>query len=469
MAATDSSLREEVDVAIVGARCAGSATAAILAAAGKRVLVIDRAGFPSDTLSTHAMFPSGLAELERIGAWDRVRDRVRPAQLTHVQVDIDGEVRLRERWQPVLGIDHGASIPRNLLDVHLVENARERGVEVREGCVLDGVAWEHGRVVGLSYRDPEGEIREARAKLVVGADGRRSAVAAGVGAWHPYRASKNGRGLVFRYMDDPRAGSWESRTMWQWRDGESFALAFPNPGDRLLCLFMGAASEVSEARRDPEGYWSRKLSEHPGCAERVAGATDRTKLRSTADVVAFWRASSGPGWVLAGDASHFKDPVTGQGMGDALRMGRTLGEAVGPLLDNPVALDRATRRWERETQRHCRDAYHLANLDTRVEPVSPIFRETASIFARDEEPSLSHLFNRTRYVDEVMRPPIVGRAYARALARGPGRLRTLRISRELMRTQIGVMREIAADRFRETGPVPGSDHSGWEFWEVPRG
>lgn len=459
---------EEVDVAIVGGRCAGSATAAVLARAGRRVLVIDRAAFPSDTLSTHAMFPSGLAELERIGAWPRIRDGVRPAKLTHVQVDIDGEVRLRERWQPVLGIDHGASIPRNLFDVHLVENARERGADVRERCVLDRVLWEHGRVAGLIYRDPDGELCEVRAPLVVGADGRRSAVAAGVGAWHPYRASKNGRGLVFRYMDDPRAGEWESRTMWQWRDGESFAFAFPNPGGRMICLFMGAADEVGEARADPDGYWSRKLAEHPGCAARIAGATNPTKLRSTADVVAFWRASSGPGWVLAGDAAHFKDPVTGQGMGDALRMGRTLGEAVAPLLDDPVALDRATRRWERETQRHCRDAYHLANLDTRVEAVSPIFREAAAIFARDEEPSLSHLFNRTRPVEDVMRPPILARAYGRALARGPGRLRTLRLSRDLLRTQVGVMRELAADRFRETGPVPGSDHPGWEFWEAPR-
>lgn len=467
MRTAGSSAREEVDVAIVGARCAGSAAAATLARAGRRVLVVDRAGFPSDTLSTHAMFPSGLAELDRIGAWERVRDRLRPAKLTHVQVDIDGEVRARERWEPVLGIDHGASIPRDQLDVHLVENAREAGAEVGEHTSLERVLWEHGRVAGIACRDAQGSVREVRAKLVVGADGRRSAVAAGVGAWHPYRASKNGRGLVFRYMDDPRAGSWESRTMWQWRDGESLAFAFPNPGDRVLCLFMGAAGEVGEARADPEGYWSRKLAEHPGCAERVAGATDPTKLRSTADVVAFWRASSGPGWALAGDASHFKDPATGQGMGDALRMGRTLGEAVAPLLDDPVALDRATRRWEQATQRHCRDAYHLANLDTRVEPVSPIFREAVRELGRDEEPQLSHIFNRTRYVDEVIGPRVALRAYARAILRGPRRLRTARMTGELARTQLGIVREIAADRFREGGPVPGSDHPGWEFWEAP--
>ncbi len=99
-----------------------------------------------------------------------------------------------------------------------------------------------------------------------------------------------------------------------------------------------------------------------------------TKIRSTADVSAYWRASSGPGWALAGDAAHFKDPVTGQGMGDALRMGRTLGEALAPLLDDPAAADLATRNWEHETARHCLHAYHFANLETVAEPVSPVLR-----------------------------------------------------------------------------------------------
>ena len=82
---------------------------------------------------------------------------------------------------------------------------------------------------------------------------------------------------------------------------------------------MGHRDEVSEARADPEGYWPRKLALHRGLrARRVAGAPPGTKLRSTGDTPAFFRASSGPGWALVGDAGHFKDPVTGQGMRDAM-------------------------------------------------------------------------------------------------------------------------------------------------------
>lgn len=459
---------ETFDVVVVGARCAGSAVAAILADGGKRVLVLDRTRFPSDTLSTHAMFPSGLAETKRIGAWPRIRDDIRPAQLDTVRITLEDGTDVTDRWEPVEGIDFGASIPRNLFDIELVENARERGADVRERCTVESVVWELGRVAGVVYRDADGNRRRACAEVVIGADGTRSTVAAEVGAWRPYRASLNGRGLVFRYMDDPLAGRQESRTMWQWRDGDSLAFAFPNPNDRIICLFMGDASEVAEARSDPEGYWQRKLARHPGCAARIAGATNMTKLRSTGDTQAYWRASSGPGWALAGDAAHFKDPVTGQGMGDALRMGRTLGEALlGPLGD-PAATDRALRHWEQATARHCLHAYHFANLETVVADVSPVLREFLLDASGGPEPCLSHVFGRTRHTEEVLTWPRLTRSLARAVARGPNRLRTLREGTELGLVQWRVRRELAADRFREAGPIEGSDHPGAKHREPPR-
>ncbi len=459
---------ERFDVIVVGARCAGAAVAAMLAAAGRSVLVLDRARFPSDTLSTHAMFPSGLAELERIGAWPRIRDGIRPARLSTVRITLGDGTDVTDSWEPVGGIDYGASIPRNLFDVELVANARERGADVRERCAVERVLWERGRVVGVAYRDAEGERREARAEVVVGADGRRSTVAAEVGAWAPYRGSRNGRGLVFRYMDDPLAGRLESRTMWQWRDGDSLAFAFPNPNGRIICLFMGDAAEVRVARRDPEGYWARKLAEHPGCAARLAGATNMTKLRSTDDTQAYWRASSGPGWALAGDAAHFKDPVTGQGMGDALRMGRTLGEALIPALGDRDETDRALRRWEHATARHCLHAYHFANLETVVAEVSPVFRELVKDATRGPGPDLSHVFGRTRHTQEIITWPRMARALTLALVRGPHRVRVLRDGIAMGRVQRRIRAEIAADRFREAGPVEGSDHPGYVRWEPPR-
>ena len=109
----------------------------------------------------------------------------------------------------------------------------------------------------------------------------------------------------------------------------------------MLVLFMGPAEEIPLFRKEPQLMWERMLAENPLVAERVGDAPNRTKLRSTGSVAAFYRRSSGPGWALAGDAGHFKDPVIGQGMRDAMRFGRLLGEAVAPVVDDPRGIDRA--------------------------------------------------------------------------------------------------------------------------------
>jgi len=262
---------EQFDVVVVGARLAGCALAAPLARCGRRVLVLDKMRFPSDQLSTHVLMPAGTSELAQMGALARIL-ALDPSRVRYVQLEVEGVV-CRERVRAAAdGIDFGICVPRDLQDEQLVEAVREQGADVREGCVVTDLLWSAGRVAGVRYRDAVGAERAAGAKLVVGADGRRSAVAALVGAWRPYRVSRNGRGLVFRYMDDPLAGTLEAETYRQWRERDSFAFAFPTtPAGRLLVLVMGHRDEASAARREPEEYWHRKLREHPGLAARVCG------------------------------------------------------------------------------------------------------------------------------------------------------------------------------------------------------
>jgi menaquinone-9 beta-reductase len=458
---------EQVDVVVVGARLAGCAVAAPLARAGRRVVVLDRMGFPSDQLSTHLLMPAGTSELAKLGALPRIL-ALKPSQVRWARIVAEDTSAL-ERLRPAAdGIDYGVCVPRDLQDAQLVEAVREQNADVREHCTVQSLRWRAGRVVGVRYRDSDGAEREIASTLLVGADGRRSTVAALVGAWTPYRISRNGRGLVFRYLEDPLVGAIEAETYCQWREGDSFAFAFPStPVGRLLVLFMGHRDEVSDARADPEGYWQSKLAEHPGLAARVAGAPAGTKLRSAGETPAFFRASSGPGWALAGDAGHFKDPVTGQGMRDAMFAGRTLAEQLLPVLDDADAVDQATRAWEAARDRECLPAYHLANLDTRVERQSAVVCELIRDAGRTTDPDITDLFGRARTPEQIATPPRLARAFGAAMWHGEQpRLQTLRRSLPDLRTGLAVHFEQRAGRFRSTHTIVGSEHPGAD-WPAP--
>ncbi len=167
------------DVIIVGARVAGSATAMLLARAGLRVLVLDRATFPSDTLSTHQIQVPGVARLARWGVLDPLIETTP----TNRRIRFDqGDVTVEARIPGQDGVDFTICPRRTLLDATLVEAARAAGAEIRESAVVDELIQADGRVVGVRGREKAGPEFTDRARLVIGADGRHSTVAKAVGA-----------------------------------------------------------------------------------------------------------------------------------------------------------------------------------------------------------------------------------------------------------------------------------------------
>ncbi len=207
---------ETCDAIVVGARCAGSATAIALARGGRKVIALDRSKFPSDTLSTHLLFPAGVAELSYLAALDRIL-ALDPPKIPEIVVSVEGELEVRERFQSVDGIDYGLCVPRTQLDMALVETARDQGVDVRERCSVQAVIWEDGRAAGVRYTDCR--RRGPRTPRQARDRGRRTQVHDGdaVRRRAALPSSRNGRGLVFRYMDDPQAGTRWRHTMSQFR------------------------------------------------------------------------------------------------------------------------------------------------------------------------------------------------------------------------------------------------------------
>jgi 2-polyprenyl-6-methoxyphenol hydroxylase-like FAD-dependent oxidoreductase len=309
---------------------------------------------------------------------------------------------------------------------------------------------------------------EVRSTLLVGADGRRSTVARLVGSERPYRGSNNGRACAFFYMDDPKVGTeWRDRLI-QLRRGPTHALIFPCPDDRVLCLFMGPKEDIPRFRADPMAMWHEMLRENPAVAERLAGATNISKLRSADDNPSFFRRSSGPGWILAGDAGHFKDPIIGQGMRDAMRFGRLWGEAAAPVLDNPAELDRAMRAVEARRDRECLATYHWGNRESRVFAVSQLHRELLGGLGRTHPERLLHMFDRVEEPHRVLNPLVTGRYAAKALLRrGVDRRALLRDIAEELRIDASIWSEAFRYRMRDSFRSSRATYDERADWQWP--
>ena len=165
--------REHADAVVVGARCAGSAAATALARAGRRVVALERARFPADTLSTHLLFLGGVVELERLGALERVLGAGRAA--AREARGLGGyEIRAGYTRSRASTTRSACAVPASTRRSPRRPRGRRRDPR---GCRVRGCVCEDGRMAGVRYRDTDGDEREIRAPLVVGADGRRSLVA----------------------------------------------------------------------------------------------------------------------------------------------------------------------------------------------------------------------------------------------------------------------------------------------------
>jgi flavin-dependent dehydrogenase len=376
---------ESVDVVVVGSRIAGSAAAITLAHAGRRVLVLDRASFPSDTVSTHLLFPGGLAELQKLGALHSVLAEGAPP-IPEIVLGAEG-ITATGTFSPVDGIDYGLCTRRPQLDMALVNTAREAGAELREKCRLTGLVWHGGRVAGVRYTDGEGAVHEVHAKLVIGADGRDSTVAELVGVATPYKTMSPGRGLAFFYCRDDKAvatGNPRLRgQMSQWRHGTGMGMYFPTNLDGGLILFMPPVPEIARFRKDQKGMYAEMIAACPELSARAEYTEIESKLRSADDTESYFRVSSGPGWALTGDAGHFKDPVIAQGIRDGLRYGRVLAEHAADALDSPALLDRRLREYERLRDAEVLPTFYWGQKHTRPRGVNSVELEAYKQAVKD--------------------------------------------------------------------------------------
>ncbi len=340
------------DAIIVGARCAGSPLAMLLAKQGRRVLVVDRATFPSDIMSTHFIQPEGVKRLQEWGLYDKVMASNCPP-IPSITFTLSG-VPITSPRDPSMP---DAICPRRIvLDKVLVDAAREAGAEVREGFSVQEVLSEGGVVTGIRGRGADGATIEEHARVTIGADGQHSIVARTVDAeqYNGYPAFSCGYYSYFSGVPllDGGAEAYVGQ--------DAGVLAFPT-NDNLTCIGAGTDRKFfHDYRADIEPMFYRLVEQaSPSFAERVRAGKREERWIGTADTENFFRKPYGPGWALCGDAGYHKDFVTGLGIADAFRDAEFLSEGLDAGLSGREPLDEALAAYQKRRDEAAKPSYDM--------------------------------------------------------------------------------------------------------------
>ena len=367
------------DAIIVGARCAGAPTAMLLARKGYRVLLVDRASFPSDTLSTHIIWPHGAEILDRWGLWDRLAATGCPPVALRMIFDV-GPFAL-EGGVIDTNAGRGGFCPRRtVLDKLLVDAAVEAGAELREGFTAEALVWDGDRVIGIKGHTRNGTAVEERARVVIGADGVHSLVAKAVKA-PEYDMKPPIAAYCYGYYSGFDADDIEQHL----RDHQGVG-CFPTNDGLTLIAAVWPSSRFSEIRADI-GKHARKVHESlPSVADRLQRATLETKWFATAGVPNYFRQPYGQGWALVGDAGYDKDPITAQGISDA-------------FIDADALITALDEGWSGRRPLGDALASHQSIRDQRVKPMYEFACEQATL--EPPPPPMQKLLAALRYNQEA--------------------------------------------------------------------
>lgn len=352
------------DAIIVGARCAGSPLAMLLARKGYRVLLVDRATFPSDTISTHVVHPAGAAALARWGLLESLVATGCPP--IHTYAYDFGPVRVA--GTPGTPESPVAYCPRRtVLDKLLVDAAAGAGATVQEGVTVEGLVTHDGTVTGVRGRTRDGKPVQATARVVVGADGRRSLVARAVGApaYHDRPALQT---AYYAYWSGlPMHGRFETFV----RAPRGFAAVATH--DDLTLVIAGWRQEEPVGQPiDVEGHYRAAMALVPEFDARLRAAKRETRLAGAA-VENYFRRPYGPGWALVGDAGYNKDPITAQGISDAFRDAERCATALDAFLDGRLPYDDAMAAYQQERDERSLPMYeYTCGLATLEPPPPPV-------------------------------------------------------------------------------------------------
>jgi flavin-dependent dehydrogenase len=350
-------------------------------------------------------------------------------------------------------------VRRISLDVHLVKAAREAGVEMRLHSRVTGLVerdhrdhrdHRNHRVIGVRVAGRDGKASTIEADLVVGADGRSSTIArlAGARSYHVVPSERLSSWAYFRGV--PRQAV--ARVFYH-RHGDEFVVAAPADDDLFIAIVCPSSEYLSSYLADRERWFQDTVAGCPPVADLLAGAERVTKFRGLTRFEGYFREATGPGWVLVGDAGHFKDPTPGQGISDALRQVEKLSAAILRGFGNPGERDAELRAWWRWRDADAIQHYWFAADIGKRGAISPVQLEILRGIAADEElrKDFLDIFLHRKMPRELFGLGRLAAAASRRLLDPQKRSGALSGASRLLREEIG--RRLRALRPRFTAPA----------------
>jgi flavin-dependent dehydrogenase len=402
------------DAIVVGARCGGSPTAMLLAREGYRVLLVDKATFPSDTISTHVLHPPAVAALARWGILEQLEATGCPP-IKRYSFDF-GPVGVAGSPRAADGLAYGYGPRRVVLDALLVEAASAAGAEVREAFTVEEVVVEDGVVTGIRGHAKRGETVTERARVVVGADGKHSLVAKAVQP-EQYNEAPSLTPSYYAYWSGLPTDGFE--TFIRAENDRGWG-AIPTH-DGLTCVVQGwPMSEFDANRKDIEGAYMKSFELAPEFAERIRAATRETRFAGMADLPGYFRKPYGQGWALVGDAGYHKHPITAFGITDAFRDAENLASSLDDAFAGRRQYDDAMAGCQHRRDDVAMPMYGLTCDFAKLEPPPPEMQQLIGAMQGNQEAmdDFVSVMAATLPAPEFFAPENAGRIVTQAGANG---------------------------------------------------
>lgn len=342
-------MQTDCDVFIIGGGPAGATTAALLAARGLRVVVVDKEHHPRFHIG-ESLLPHNLPLLDRLG----IRDQVEASSMTKHGIEFVSAyhgktvtfdfARALDRRFP-----YSFQVRRSTFDHILLKNAAAKGAEVIEGCRVTAVDFPEGADPRIQARDETGVERSWTTRFVVDASGRDTLLAAQLGL--KVRNPKNNSAAMYAHFTGARrlTGKDEGNISVVWFDHGWFWFIPLSDGTTSIGAVCPAAY-FKDRGTDITSFFMATIATCPEIASRLQGATLQGPVTATGNYSYGASQASGDKFIMVGDSFAFIDPVFSTGVYLAMTMGFRGAEAVEACLRKPAQSARALRRYDAATR-----------------------------------------------------------------------------------------------------------------------